>query len=85
MKNKIWNITAILFMTFLFFATLETIFVPAKTASADNREESETLPPPQLSIASWIAAGLCTTAMYNLATGKPVNYFPKFYFSSFLQ
>lgn len=49
------------------------------------REESEMLPPPQLSIASWIAAGLCTTAMYNLATGKPVNYFPKFYFSSLLQ
>ena len=49
------------------------------------REESETLPPPQLSIASWITAGLCTTAMYNLATGKPVNYFPKFYFSSLLQ
>ena len=48
-------------------------------------EESEMLPPPQLSIASWIAAGLCTTAMYNLATGKPVNYFPKFYFSSLLQ
>lgn len=43
------------------------------------------LPPPQLSIASWITAGLCTTAMYNLATGKPVNYFPKFYFSSLLQ
>ena len=48
------------------------------------REESEMLPPPQLSIASWIAAGLCTTAMYNLATGKPVNYFPKFYLSSLL-
>ena len=49
------------------------------------REESEMLPPPQLSIASWIAAGLCTTAMYNLATGKSINYFPKFYFSSLLQ
>ena len=49
------------------------------------KEESNTLPPPQLSIASWIAAGLCTTAMYNLATGKAVNYFPKFYFSSLLQ
>ncbi|KGF52790.1 thiamine biosynthesis protein ThiF, partial [Prevotella amnii DNF00058] len=48
------------------------------------KKESEMLPPPQLSIASWIAAGLCTTAMYNLATGKPVNYFPKFYLSSLL-
>lgn len=50
MKNKIWNITAILFMTFLFFATLETIFVPAKTASADNREESETLEVPMTGV-----------------------------------
>ena len=48
------------------------------------KKESEMLPSPQLSIASWIATGLCTTAMYNLATGKPVNYFPKFYFSSLL-
>ena len=46
MKNKIRNITAILFATFLFFAALETIFVPAKTASADNREESDTLEVP---------------------------------------
>lgn len=49
------------------------------------KEEDKALPPPQLSIASWIAAGLCTTAMYNLATGKPINYFPKFYISSLLQ
>lgn len=48
------------------------------------KEEKENIPQPQLSIASWIAAGLCTTAMYNLATGKPVNYFPKFYLSSLL-
>lgn len=49
------------------------------------REESEMLPPPQLSIASWIVAGLCTTAMYNLAIGKDIHYFPKFYLSSLLQ
>ena len=46
MKNKIRNITAILFATFLFFAALETFFVPAKTASADNREDEVTLEVP---------------------------------------
>lgn len=38
----------------------------------------------QLSIASWIVSGYCVNAMYNLVVGKPVQYFPKFYFSSFL-
>lgn len=51
---------------------------------AQYKNESDTLSPPQLSIASWITAGLCTTAMFRLATGKEVNYFPKFYLSSFL-
>ena len=49
------------------------------------KEKNGILPLPQLSISSWIVAGLCTTALFNLATGKPVNYFPKFYFSSLLQ
>lgn len=49
------------------------------------KQEEELLPPPQLSIASWITAGLCTTAIYNLATGREVNYFPKYYLSSLLQ
>lgn len=44
--------------------------------------ESEKLPAPQLSIASWIVAGYCANAMFDIATGKHVNYFPKFYFSS---
>ena len=38
----------------------------------------------QLPIASWIIGGYCVNAMYNIATGKPVQYFPKFYLSSFL-
>lgn len=38
----------------------------------------------QLSIASWIVSGYCVNAMYNLVVGKPVQYFPKFYLSSFL-
>lgn len=48
------------------------------------REESKQLPPPQLAIASWIVAGYCVNAMYNLATGKDVKYFPEFYLSSLL-
>lgn len=48
------------------------------------RAEKDTLPLPQLSIASWITAGLCTNAIFHLATGRPVKYFPKFYFSSLL-
>ena len=43
------------------------------------------LPPPQLAIASWITAVFCVNAMYNLATGKEVKYFPKFYLSSLLE
>lgn len=49
------------------------------------KSEKEVLPPPQLSVASWITAGLCTNALFNLATGKPVKYFPKFYLSSLLK
>lgn len=48
-------------------------------------EENEVLPAPQLSIASWIAAGLCTTIMKKLATGESIDYFPKFYLSSLQQ
>ncbi len=50
----------------------------------DYRAEKDTLPPPQLSVASWIVAGYCVGAMFNLAVGKEVKYFPEFYFSSFL-
>jgi hypothetical protein len=49
------------------------------------KNEKEILPPPKLSIASWIAAGLCTNAIFHLATGIPVNYFPKFYISSLIK
>lgn len=44
--------------------------------------EKGTLPPPQLSVASWIVAGHCVNAMFDLVTGRPVKFFPKFYFSS---
>lgn len=42
------------------------------------------VPPPQLSIGSWIAAGFCVNAMFNIVTGRDVKYFPKFYFSSIM-
>lgn len=48
------------------------------------RAEAGTLPPPQLSVASWIVAGHCVNALFNLATGREVKYFPKFYFSSLM-
>jgi molybdopterin/thiamine biosynthesis adenylyltransferase len=44
--------------------------------------EPEELPPPQLSVASWIVAGYCVNAMFDLTTEKEIKYFPKFYFSS---
>lgn len=48
------------------------------------KHESEILSPPQLAVASWITAGYCVNAMYNISTNKPVKYFPKFYISSLL-
>lgn len=42
------------------------------------------MPLPQLSVASWIVAGHCVNAMFNLATGREVKFFPKFYFSSLM-
>lgn len=44
--------------------------------------EQDILPPPQLSVASWLSAGQCVNAMFNIATGKKVLYFPKFYMIS---
>lgn len=49
---------------------------------AGFRNEDSILPPPQLSIASWIVGGLCTNMMFNLTTGKDIKVFPKFYLSS---
>lgn len=44
--------------------------------------ESELLSFPKLSVASWIVAGLCVTAMFDLLFGIEVKFFPKFYFTS---
>lgn len=46
------------------------------------KEEKDILPPPQLSIASWLVAGLCVNAIYDLVRGKEILFFPKFYLSS---
>lgn len=46
------------------------------------KNETDNLPPPQLPIASWIVAGMCTHIMFNIATGKPVKKFPEFYINS---
>ena len=48
----------------------------------EYRNEDNILPPPQLSVASWITAGYCVNVMYNLVTGKEIKSFPKFYLSS---
>lgn len=53
----------------------------AKIAEQYKNEPAQ-LPPPQLAIASWIAAGLCTDILFRLATGKHVKLFPKFYFKT---
>ena len=47
-------------------------------------KQSQDTPLPQLSVASWITAGYCVNAMFNLTMDKPIKYFPKFYFSSML-
>ncbi|AUP81663.1 ThiF family adenylyltransferase [Flavivirga eckloniae] len=43
--------------------------------------EKEDLPPPQLSIACWSVAAMCTHLLFNIATGKKFKKFPKFYLS----
>ena len=45
-------------------------------------EEGGILPPPQLSVASSMLAGMCTDILFRLATGSVVKTFPKFYFYS---
>lgn len=48
----------------------------------EYKEEVEILPPPQLAIASWIVAAMCTHILFNIATEKKYKKFPEFYFSS---
>ncbi|SNR17316.1 ThiF family adenylyltransferase [Tenacibaculum jejuense] len=46
--------------------------------------EKEILPPPQLSIASWFVAAICTHLLYNIATKKEYKEFPEFYLSTIM-
>jgi len=48
------------------------------------KNEKETLPPPQLSIASWTVASMCTHLLFNIATGKQTKQFPEFYLSTIM-
>lgn len=49
---------------------------------SDYKNEKDLLPPPQLSIASWIVAGMCTHIMYKIATEEKFKKFPEFYINS---
>lgn len=48
------------------------------------KSEKESLPPPQLSIASWKVAAMCTHILFDIATGRPIKKFPEFYLSTIL-
>lgn len=48
------------------------------------KKEKEDLPPPQLAIASWSVAAICTHLLYNIATGKKFKKFPEFYLSTII-
>jgi len=46
--------------------------------------EKKHLPPPQLSIASWLVASMCTHILFNIATQKAIKQFPEFYLSTII-
>lgn len=48
----------------------------------EYKNEKEVLPPPQLSIASWIVAAMCTHLLFNIVTEKEFKKFPEFYLQS---
>lgn len=48
------------------------------------KEEGRDLSPPQLAIASWSVAAMCTHLLFNIATGKKYKKFPEFYFSKII-
>ncbi|WP_298511839.1 ThiF family adenylyltransferase [uncultured Kordia sp.] len=47
-------------------------------------KEKSVIPPPQLSIASWTVAAMCTHLLFNIATNKEIKKFPKFYLSTIM-
>ena len=47
---------------------------------SDYEEKGHGESPPQLSVGSWLAGGVCTNIIFRIATQKPVKSFPNFYF-----
>jgi hypothetical protein len=43
------------------------------------KKEDFSMPPPQLSVASWQVAGICTDILFCLATQRKIKLFPDFY------
>ncbi|KFE97521.1 thiamine biosynthesis protein ThiF [Chryseobacterium formosense] len=50
----------------------------------DYKAEEEILSPPQLSIASFMLAGMCTNLLFKISTGKTFKKFPEFYLNTIL-
>lgn len=48
----------------------------------EYKNEQKKLPPPQLSIASWLVASMSTNILFKIATKKKIKVFPEFYLSS---
>lgn len=48
------------------------------------KSEDKFLSPPQLSIASWMVASMCTHILFNIATNKKIKKFPEFYYSTIM-
>lgn len=46
------------------------------------KKENRNLPPPQLSIASWLVAAVCTNIAFDITTHKPIKKFPDFYLTT---
>ena len=48
------------------------------------KNEKENLSPPQLAVASWTLASMCTHLLFDIATRRSYKRFPKFYLSSLM-
>lgn len=49
------------------------------------KNETESLPPPQLSVGSWMVASMCTHLLFNICTGKHFKKFPEFYLNTMME
>lgn len=53
-----------------------------KEIITEIEKEADDLPSPQLPVASWLLASMCTHILFNIATEKPIKEFPEFYLST---